>query len=230
MYAGPKIITDGLLFALDAANTKSYPSTGTTAYSLIGSSNSTLINGVGFDNNNGGSWDLDGSNDYITLPDSLTSLHGGTEASLVMWVKLDTNSYGSAQSGIIQLSGYTSTNGNLYWYSNGYTYLDIFRTDRVSQVWSNTVIDPRKWHMLTVTTTPGTNGWKAYLNNTLQKQVTGQSTVSVIDGLNGGLSLGRNSNSRVLKGNIATMKLYNKALSADEVAQNYNATKERFKI
>ena len=227
-YQAP-IVTDGLVFAIDAGNLVSYENGDTIANSLVVTSPGDLNNGVGFDSNNGGNWVFDGADDYITLPDTIAdAMEGGTEASLNMWVKLNNNSNGSGQSGIIQLSNFNNSNGNLYWYLNGYTYLDIFRTDRVARVWANTVIDPRNWHMLTVTTTPGTNGWKAYLNGILQKQVTGQSTVSVNSTIQGGLTLGESSNNRWLPGNIASCFIYDKALTEDEVTQNYNAQISRF--
>ena len=144
-----------------------------------------------------------------------------------MWVKLNSNSNSVANTGIIQLSGYSNGNGNLYWYQNGYTYLDIFITTRY-RVWINTVLDPRNWHMLTITTTPGTNGWKAYLNGILQYQTTGQSTVSVDSTIVGGLTLGENSSGRYTNGNIASCFIYDKALTADEVQQNFQAQSSRF--
>mgnify|MGYP003642379923 CR=1 FL=1 len=226
---GPNITIDQLIFAVDAGSTRSYPGSGTTGTDLISYESITLVNGVAFSNANGGTWEFDGVNDYITLPASIaTTLNGGTEASLNMWVKLNNNSNGSGQSGIIQLSGFNSSNGNLYWYSNGFTYLDTFRTDRVSTIWANTIIDPRNWHMLTVTTTPGTNGWKAYLNGVLRFQTTGQSTVSVNSTIQGGLTLGRNSNGRDLPGNISSCYIYKKSLTPEEVLQNYNAHKSIF--
>ena len=227
-YGGP-IVTDSLVLALDAGNLVSYENGSDTAYNLAGSDAGTLTNGIGFDSNNGGSWTFDGVDDYITLPSSLDSLHGSTEASLEMWVKLNSNSNSVANTGIIQLSGYSNGNGNLYWYQNGYTYLDIFITTRY-RVWSNAVLDPRNWHMLTITTTSGTNGWKAYLNGILQFQTTGQSTVSVDSTIVGGLTLGENSGGRCTNGNIASTKIYNKALTADEVTQNFSAQRNRFGI
>ena len=226
-YQAP-IVTDGLVFAIDAGNLVSYENGDTTTYSLTGSSTGTLTNGVAFNSGYGGVWEFDGTDDYITLPSSIaTSLNGGEEASLNMWVKLNSNSNSVANTGIIQLSGYSNGNGNLYWYQNGYTYLDIFITTRY-RVWINTVLDPRNWHMLTITTTPGTNGWKAYLNGILQFQTTGQSTVSVNSTIVGGLTLGENSNGRYTNGNIASCFIYDKALTSDEVSKNYHATKYKF--
>ena len=57
----PKTVTDGLVFAVDAANKKSYPGSGTTWTDLAGSNDGTLTNGPTFDSGNGGSIDFDGT-------------------------------------------------------------------------------------------------------------------------------------------------------------------------
>ena len=227
-YGGPDIITDGLVFAIDAGSTRSYPGSGTTGTDLINSESITLVNGVAFSSANGGSWEFDGSDDYISLPASLiTALNGGTEASIFIWIKNDTTVNGVSTSGIVQLSNYNSSNGCLWFYSNGYTYLDIFRTSRVEQVFANNTEVGTNWNLLTITTTPGTNGWKCYMNGVLKKQVTGQNTVSVAN-IQGGLTLGRNNTSRYTNGKIAACQIYDTALTAAEVLQNYNAQKNRF--
>lgn len=60
----PKIVTDGLVLCLDAANPKSYPGSGTVWSDLSGNGNNgTLVNGVGYNSNNGGYLTFDGSND-----------------------------------------------------------------------------------------------------------------------------------------------------------------------
>ena len=65
MYTGPDIITDGLQLAIDAGSTRSYSGSGTSVSSLKGSINGTLINGVGFNSANGGTFTFDGIDDYI---------------------------------------------------------------------------------------------------------------------------------------------------------------------
>tara|TARA_R110002074_G_scaffold51445_1_gene130139 strand:+ start:821 stop:1516 length:696 start_codon:yes stop_codon:yes gene_type:complete len=227
-FGGPDIITDGLVFAIDAGSTRSYPGSGTTGTDLINSESITLVNGVAFSSANGGSWEFDGTDDYIDLPDSLiTDLNGGTEASLCIWIKNDNTVNSVGTSGIIQLSGYNNGNGNLWFYNNGYTYLDIFRTSRVSQVFANNTETGTNWNMLTITTTPGTAGWKCYMNGVQKIDTTGESTVSVSN-IQGGLTLGRNNSSRYTNGKIAACQIYDRALTATEVLQNYNAQKNRF--
>ena len=62
----PRIVTDGLVLALDAGNTKSYPGSGSTWTDLSGNGNNgTLAGGVGYSSSNGGSLTFDGSNDYV---------------------------------------------------------------------------------------------------------------------------------------------------------------------
>jgi hypothetical protein len=187
------------------------------------------LSNVSFDSN--AQMTFDGSDDYIDLPNNLaTTLNGNPEASINMWIKLNNQSNGVANTGLIQLSNYNSSNGNLYFYGNGYTYLDIFRTSRVEKVFANNTVTATDWHMLTITTTPGPAGWKCYINGIQKIDTTGQDTVSVNSSIQGGLTLGRNNSSRYTNGNIAVCAIYNRALTAQEVQQNYRAYKNRFDI
>ena len=63
----PSIISDGLIFYLDAANSRSYSGSGNTANGLVGGIGGTLVNGVGFTSSNNGLFSFDGSNDYINF-------------------------------------------------------------------------------------------------------------------------------------------------------------------
>ena len=65
-FHSPNIVTNGLVLALDAANPKSYPGSGTTIYDLSGNGNhGTLNNGVGFSTNYKGILTFDGVDDYV---------------------------------------------------------------------------------------------------------------------------------------------------------------------
>ncbi len=68
LHHSPRIVTDGLVLYLDAANPKSYPGTGTSWYDLSGNGNNgTLVNGIGYDSNNRGSMVFDGVDDFISI-------------------------------------------------------------------------------------------------------------------------------------------------------------------
>ena len=65
----PSIISDGLVFHLDAANIRSYVGSGNTSYSLNNNITLALNNGVGFTSANRGMFSLDGTNDYMSSSD-----------------------------------------------------------------------------------------------------------------------------------------------------------------
>ena len=72
-YANGKIVTNGLVLSLDAADRNSYPGTGTTWRDMSGNGNNgTLTDGPTFNSNNGGSIVFDGTNDYVALTPSFT--------------------------------------------------------------------------------------------------------------------------------------------------------------
>ena len=226
-YYQSKIVTDGLIFYIDAGNLVSYESGVTTVNSLAGSMQATT-NGAAYNSDGGGSWIFNGTTDYIALPSGLDVLNGETEASLSMWVKLDNQNNSSLQNGLIQLSGFDTSNGTIYfWGSVSDVYFDIFRTDRPVSFATSTV-DATKWHMLTITTTPGSNGYKVYWDDILKSQTTGQNTVSLDSTIESGFTLGQNSSNRDLQGKIAVCQVYDRALTSGEVSQNYRAQFDRF--
>ena len=77
MYYGPRIVSNGLVLCLDAANKRSYPGTGTTWTDLSGNSNNgTLTNGPTFSAGNMGSILFDGTNDYVgSFPTQISAIY-----------------------------------------------------------------------------------------------------------------------------------------------------------
>ena len=67
----PRIVTDGLVLALDAGNTKSYPGSGTIWYDRASANTGTLTNGPTYSSGNGGSIVFDGVNDFINCGSGL---------------------------------------------------------------------------------------------------------------------------------------------------------------
>ena len=80
---GPNIIEDGLVFAVDATNKKSYPGSGTTWTDLAGNNIGTLTNSPTFDSGNGGNLVFDGTDDYTQFNQSISL----TEATFIAWIK-----------------------------------------------------------------------------------------------------------------------------------------------
>jgi hypothetical protein len=214
----PKIATDGLVLCLDTANRRSYPGTGTTWSDLAGANDGTLTNGPTFNSANGGSIVFDGSNDRVDTGVNPASLVGnGNPATISAWFY----SYATAQKMIFG-QGTTSRfyieqynrNGSLvaHWGFGGSQNSDS----------SQAFISTNTWYNYTATYDGSVA--KGYLNgvNTDTTSIGGSKTYS------GSLSVGAWGSSLYFSGRISTVNVYNRALTADEIRQNYNATKGRY--
>jgi len=207
-HAGPNLEEDGLVLCLDAGNAKSYPGSGTTWTDLIGSNDGTLTNGPTYSSANGGSIVFDGTNDYVDCGNPSISVG---KITVNAWVKIIT---GSRYQHIVDSSSNSwhlailDTNRPYFW--NGSTY------HTAAQVLSTST-----WYMITGVQSSSLD---IYVNGVLS-----QSIASNINVTTNNVNIGRwQSSSRPFSGNMAQVKIYNKALTASEIQQNYNALKGRF--
>jgi hypothetical protein len=218
-------VTDGLILALDAGNTKSYPGSGTTWTDLSGrGNNGTLVNGVGFDGGNGGSLSFDGVNDYVSTNLIYNLSSATTEFSCGCWFKCSSQS-----SNTLLISNYNGTPNpfNLYVNSNG--SVGGFTRNASSQsisVFSTTTYDDNEYHNLFYQK-DSNNNYYTYVDGILQN--SGSANLGAINS-NNTIWIGtlRLFNQAYFNGNIAQVSIYNRALTASEIQQNYNATKSRF--
>jgi len=223
---GPTIVTNGLVLALDAGDRNSYVSGSTTWIDLAGTNNGTLLNGPTFNSGSGGSIVFDGVNDYATFPTGfLSTLTACTVNFWVYWsdnqqwtrvidfgtgitVNMfftprtsDTNTprFAITTGGNISEQRITSNNAMLV---NTWYNFSITLNGSTGTMYRNSVIDATN---LSTTLTPSS------LGNTNQNY------------------LGRSQYSDpYFQGQVSNMQIYNRALTASEVLQNYNATKGRF--
>jgi hypothetical protein len=217
----PKIVTDGLVLALDAGNTKSYLGSGTTWTDLTGKGNNgTLTNGPTFDSGNGGSIVFDAVDDFVQCGGSLSST---TSATFIAWIKRNGNI--GDYTGIIfsrsaQASGLNFRTNQMV----GYHWASIPATD---QFVTNLIIPDLTWCMcaLSVQSTSatcylGTSSGVSGATNTITH------TSTTLDDI----ELGRDNlgGARIYKGNIAIAQVYNRALTDTEILQNFNALRGRF--
>ena len=79
----PRIVTDGLVLALDAANTKSYGGSGTTWTDLNGRGNDGTISGATY--NSDGYFSFDSTDDLVTIPNSSDLTFGTGEFAVEIW-------------------------------------------------------------------------------------------------------------------------------------------------
>jgi len=213
------IVTNGLVLALDAGNTISYPRTGTTWKDLSGFNNSgTLTNGPTFDPGNGGSIVFDGTNDYVSIPYNASSFNLGTgDFTFNIWY----NNNGGSDFQRLFTIGAFSTAGNFQFERGGGDRVVVHVNGDL--VIFNTVNTSGNWYNFTVTRTSGIiNVYKNTVN-------IGSSTQPGNINNTDSIQIGRDSVFGVyFNGRIPLIHLYNKSLSVQEVSQNYNATKTRF--
>ena len=104
----PRIVTDGLVLALDAGNTKSYPGSGTTWTDLSGNGNNgSLLNGTGYSSDNLGVLSLDGTNDYIDSYDDADVFVDDNSLTVSIFVNID-ESTKSDRGGLVTSQKYQS--------------------------------------------------------------------------------------------------------------------------
>jgi len=215
----PRIVTDGLVLALDAGNTKSYPGTGSTWTDLTGNGNDgTLQNGVGFDSGNGGSLTFDGVDDYVNLSSSSSLTFGSGNFSIDLSLKIST----------IKINQYFFDFGaNTFafqYYNNFVRYLTQASPPSSIKDTTYTLVQNQIYNFCIVRNSG--NGYLFLNGNQINSWVDNETYTSNT------LNIGRYGLSNVanLNGNVYTFKGYNRALTAAEVSQNFNALRGRYGI
>lgn len=228
----PKVVTNGLVLALDAANSKSYVS-GSTVWNDLTSFNSSgnLVNGPSYNSSSLGSIQFDGVDDYCL---NVFSFSKTNVISINLW-------------GNFLALGVSATNHPLFQIQNGLNtpnesvggkIITGWVANTSGEVWGRIVDTANK----NLSSTPGTapvtvNQWNyysyvadgsnysLYINGIYKKQVAYSGTIAAYDRMFLAAQGTERSNIR-----IPSVQIYNRALSAVEILQNYNATKGRFNL
>ena len=226
----PKIVTNGLVLALDAANNKSYPGSGTSWNDLSNTGkNFTLTNGPTFSAANLGSIVFDGTNDYAAVnPVSAFNIY-----CISIWFKPTTI-----------INSTSATKNLIHFKTSTYKYIGFGPvTNRVSNEYITIVQEPGDkrtavndggslsagvWYNIVFNYE--SSQYNIYINNTLKSTTIGSSTGNVplitdpdfiyLNSVEG--------TSDYLDSSLSMCMIYNRSLTATEMLQNYNATKGRF--
>jgi hypothetical protein len=223
----PKIVTDGLVLYLDAANTKSYIGSGTTWTDLSRyGNNGTLVNmgSTGFSSSNGGVIVFDGIDDYVNSNFGVSNNNSFT-VSFWMYYLSDGGTRGIITTWDTSWNGFgiAMVNSNLRsWTNNGAAGgMNWVSHSTISNVWSHVTLT----YDYTTKTQSGYINGVFRISETLGTTIT-HSTLQV--GRGGQTSSSQLSNYPYSNFRISNLFIYNRALSASEVLQNYNTIKSRF--
>ena len=227
-FANGKIVTDGLVLCLDAADLNSYPTTGTTWFDLAGSNNGTLTNGPTFSGTGASSSIVfDGVDDYVSVSgNDSTNLPG--DYTVEIWV--NTESISTSPSVKVITSKWSTDPKSMYigFFPNGFLshYRTLANNTHYNATFAINESDfVNKWNQVVGITLGST--LQIWNNGILKGSTSWPGVVSVP---NTPLIIGGLGGPQPFLGKIASEKIYNRALSAQEVLQNYNAQKARFGI
>jgi hypothetical protein len=208
VYSGPEISNDGLVLTLDAANSKSYPGSGTAWTDLSGfGNNGTLTNTPTYSNANGGSIVFDGVDDYITSAFATTS---GQAVTYTGWL-YSTESTATYKNFVDTVS----TRPMIWWNTSGQIEFD-------AAYYTTPTVYRNQWVHVALSKPSGSSAASYYVNGVLVGIGSAYTTPTATP------TWFNRATSQTWKGNCSNIQVYNRALSAAEVQQNYNAIKSRY--
>ncbi|MGA0373897.1 MAG: LamG-like jellyroll fold domain-containing protein, partial [Flavobacteriaceae bacterium] len=225
------IVTSGLMIYLDASNENSYSGSGSIWYDLTSNGNDGVISGTTFSNDGGGSFEFGSSSDYVEIGDDPSLDMDNNQMTISYLIEIDRT--GTNWSPAIEkgsgLNNCGTGNLNYYtWYGNNDLQIDfVGNTNLRGQLYYATADDfyTGQFRLITITIDQS-NFVKTYIDGEIKHTLNhnGQVLGPVTDGP---LVIGKCPDP---DGKIRSLMIYNRALSSDEVYQNYNSLSKAPKI
>jgi len=219
LHHNPRIVTEGLVLALDPGDINSYPGSGTSAYSLTGGYVGAMANQLQYVDRNGGVFTSDGTSDSLIITHSNDfNLTTNTLEAFIWW-----DQHKNYSSLFVKGPG---GSGNIF------NYAFFFYADSIKygcgdgSAWQSVGVNVSsvptgRFHH--IVGTYDLNVLKFYLNGVLQSE-----SVNSFNPYQNTDDLQVLQTSYNLDGYLGSARVYNRALSADEVLQNYLGQKSRF--
>ena len=221
----PSIVTDGLVLCLDAANTKSYPGSGTTWTDVSGEGHDATLttNSLTFNSDYGGNIVFDGN----TNGEEITGVHNSelnlrNDLTVECWFRrtggrsdwVRVFGKGGSTNRTYGLSYHVNSNYFLYQRYSGSSNMNVLLTKSVVL---------HEWYLMVGTSSGSTH--TLYVNGVNMGTVSNSSTFY---SSTSPYKIGYGNTHTIHKGNVSNCRIYNRGLSEAEVKQNYNALKGRF--
>jgi hypothetical protein len=223
LIRGPRIVTQNLIFALDAGDSNCYPGSGTTLIDITGRGNNcTLVNGPTVDYQG---FTLDGTNDYAYISHGGSLSFSSGNYTICAWNKNITSAAG--------LYGGIITNDNLG--DNAWKfYKDNVKTCYSARSGTSIADFPSfttgRWHFYAFTFTAGTG--QLYFDGVAGNSFSGASNPTSYNNIAFGSYRYNDAVSGTYLNNqtIGPVHLYDRSLSSSEIVQNFNSMRGRFRV
>jgi len=226
VFSGTEIVSGGLVLHLDAANPKSYPGSGTTWADLSGNGNNgALINGVGYNTDNKGLMTFDGSNDFVDFfAPNLTTI-----ATVEMWAKIGAGYSNKMFMGWFRYDifcgggalGFNTAGGDVYGISS-------------TTVSNLGVVENWKQYIFEMRSDVAYSNNKIYINGapqSLSQQNGSENSANRnFNNGNGRIAVWKADTRYCMPMDCSSFKIYNRALTAAEIRQNFEAKRSRYGI
>ena len=209
-------VSTNLIRSYNINNQQSYSGTGSNLGDVSGNAiNGTLVNGVGYNSSNGGSLVFDGNDDYVSFPSGYSSTDNLTYEA---WVNPS------------DLSGFRVILNHDSW-NSGYVHFQFannllqFALNGESDKYSTYNFNTNTWYQVAAVYSKSAKTISFYVNGTLTNTENYNSPPSIT---NTNLKMGAWDGSRFFAGNMGLIRIYNSALTSQEILTNFNGSKSRF--
>ena len=224
------IVTDNLVFHLDAGNTSSYPGSGSTWSDISGSGLTGTISGATFSSGDGGHFYFNGGATRVTTNNQIDN----DDFTYSAWFSPTTdtntgrndimNTYETTSSEWMNLG---TISGTSFYNRASFSVDNNSSKTELNDTVSNTA---GTWYMLTGTYTASNGAMKIYINTSLN--ASGTTSAGTVLGLQtmtiGAMSSNEQGESFI--GKISDVKAYTKVLSVAELTQNFDALRGRYGV
>ncbi len=235
---GPDASINGMVYCIDAGNTKSYPGSGTAVTDMVRRISSTLTNGPGFSADGVGSWTFDGSNDYVSVDNSsrvfqwTPSGAGSNTIAFEMWVKTtDTAGYfvskpwnGNGEYNILLTNTVWTVGNSSGGFSLSFSQLATGAWEHIVTIATSTQCGVYRNGRLNA----GFSNHGLTVNTPTSGDFNDVLPLAVMTLYPYGSWAGNTGFS--ILGSLGLLKVYNRVPSATEILQSYNSTKSRFGV
>ena len=211
----PNITTTNLLVNVQAGNLSSYPGSGVTWTNLVDTATTYTITGGTYSASNGGSIVFNGTTTNVPIG---TPLSNGASYTMEAWVFATTT---GASHNIL------SSSNNVFWVSGGTLYGGLAGS---YQLVSSASFPASVWKHVALTFDDAANTMTLYINGAQVNQNTNVTQTYTSETLRIGSHVNAGTPVSFWSGRIAQVRVYNGALTADNLLSNFNATKGNYLI